>query len=658
MTGAPDNATLALGKARELAARSDSRVHVAVVELAAAVQKLTAGEGSAVEVEQAVRKAWALPEASGAGMSPMVIEVLAKMGFLQAPDENVVLALSEPGNPAGMSCVVSILQGKALMEKKEFAAARAVWKKGLDTCPSRDLRAGFSAMMGVAWVHEGNLEQASRSLLEAANALELAIDDIRIEEMLSNFLGDRGIYFNVLVEMLVRQGRIEEAFDFTERARARAFLQLIGRARLEPRRGADAQLAGEAETLRTQIADWERESFTVPEATARRIRTDLREARLRYEALLTRLKSTSSEYASLSSIKPLTIDDVRASLPPDTTMISYFQTPWSVQAWVIDQKTLHHAVLPMPLSSLQRASCWAGQVGERSVEVLDEPGRCSEFANPEEVYEQLFAPLRSKIANHRLVIVPHGPLHYIPFAALRDAKRKRYLVEDFTITYAPSASSLRFLSEKESGVDGTALVLGNPIGMNGSDLPNAVWEAVRASEALGTRPLLGERAMESRLYELNGKVDLVHIAAHGTYDDKHPLFSRITLAPGDGRDGNLEVHDILGELDLSGVNLVVLAACDSALGKRSGGDDIVGLTRALLYAGTPGVISTLWRINDEATATLMDEFYCRLLAGDLAADALRTAQLTMLKSETNADPTKWAAFSLTGNPMGRWSTSH
>ena len=119
--------------------------------------------------------------------------------------------------------------------------------------------------------------------------------------------------------------------------------------------------------------------------------------------------------------------------------------------------------------------------------------------------------------------------------------------------------------------------------------------------------------------------------------------------------GNLEVHEILADVDLSGVNLVVLSACGTARGARSGGDEIVGLTRAVMYAGAPGVISTLWDIDDDASADLIEDFYTRLRQGASAADALRQAQLAMLRRAPYTNPRFWAAFSLSGNPAGRWA---
>jgi CHAT domain-containing protein len=168
-------------------------------------------------------------------------------------------------------------------------------------------------------------------------------------------------------------------------------------------------------------------------------------------------------------------------------------------------------------------------------------------------------------------------------------------------------------------------------------------------------PMVGAAAKESLLYQLRRDVDLVHIAAHGFYEADTPLFSRIALAEGDGSDGNVEVHEILSDVDLTGVNLVVLSACQTGLGKVTDGDEIVGLTRAVLYAGAPGVISTLWQIDDDAAEALMKQFYRRLLRGSSAADALRFAQLQLLHGDY-PDPRQWAAFTLNGDPEGRWNS--
>jgi len=198
-----------------------------------------------------------------------------------------------------------------------------------------------------------------------------------------------------------------------------------------------------------------------------------------------------------------------------------------------------------------------------------------------------------------------------------------------------------------------ALVIGNPRTPLPLPALNAAEnEAKAVAEMFGTTAHLGAQANESLFYDLGGKFDFVHIAAHGLYDGDNPLFSRIALAADDKQDGSLTVHEILSSVDLSGTKLVVLSACQSAIGARTGGDEIVGLTRALLYAGTPNVISTLWNINDAASADLMTDFYRRLTSGSSAAVALRQAQIHMLENPAFHDPKYWAAFTLNGDPQG------
>jgi len=176
---------------------------------------------------------------------------------------------------------------------------------------------------------------------------------------------------------------------------------------------------------------------------------------------------------------------------------------------------------------------------------------------------------------------------------------------------------------------------------------------------LGTTAYLGADASERLIHVRDPKIDLLHIAAHARYEGANPLFSFIALAPdGEAYDGNLEAQEILADVDLTGVNLVVLSACNTAVGKPSAGDEIVGLTRALFYAGTPAVLSTLWEIDDVASTTLMDAFYESFVSGLPAADALREAQLSMLRGDRFRSPRLWAAFTLHGDPQVRWHKSN
>lgn len=654
-----DSITVALDNGRKLAEKSGFTLARSMVDVLEATKRLHQGHGSVADARSAASAMFSMPDARGMfteGFQDLYRESFSLLPGVPSSSTKEI----RPGGPPLLTALAVMLQGKSALERGEFETARNHFKHALSLNPNGEHKAGLLAMIGASYWKEGKADDAIRYFRQSADALDASAADVKVEEMLSGYLGsNRRIYFDVLIEMLVHEGRPMEAFAHAERARARAFLQLVGNHRLNAATNADPRLVAEAENLRAEIAEREQRALSAkPEETAR-LAADLERARQYYRAVVIRMKTSNPEYADLTNIAPQQIDTIREDLPADATLVSYYVSPHGVHAWVLDRESAHYELLPLDGAGVKRLVCWAHAYGSheaRGVGVRD--ATCgNQIATPDEAYDKLIAPLRAHILHEKLIIVPHGVLHYIPFAALHDREHQRYLIEDYTLTYAPSASALRFLRAKETPVDGGSLVLGDPTSPLPSlePLPGAKQEATFVAEILGTTPRLGDAAREALLYGLDGKVDLVHLAAHGMYDAVNPLFSRIALAAGDKQDGSLTVTEILSSVDLKGVNLVVLSACRSAVGQRSGGDEIVGLTRALLYAGTPGVISTLWNIDDAAAAGLMNEFYRKLTGGASAAEALRQAQLSVLRSDVHGDPKYWAAFTLTGDPQGRWT---
>lgn len=646
---ADDSARIALERARQVAEKNGRCLDVAAIDLLESTRKFLHDEVPFADFQKAVEQWSRTPDALSVPGSEHLAQLMTTiMGSAPVdPQLPVRSGMLSDGT-------VELLQAGALFSQgREFALVRELAMKGLEVIPNAKHRAAALAMIGGTYVAEGDDDKGIAYFSKAIDALDTAAEEARVDPFLSSSAGAgwSSPAFEVLLQLLVKHRRYEEAFAVSERARARVFLQMMGNTRVSPRGPENTLPAQEAETLRTQMLQWQQQDRLAP---TRQLDDDLRQARRRYEALMTRVKASNPDYAAMTSVEPLHLDAIREELPSNTTLVNYFVTQNGAHAWVLDRTLLQYVSLPFGPTALARAECAAKRfrVGGRGVRPLD--ASC-EPATVEELYGRLFAPLRAHIRNSRLIIVPHGVLHYLPFGAFRDPRTERYLIEDSTITYAPSASSIRFLRDKETPVKGKALVIGAPAGVS-PELPGAMREAMMVGNELQSVPMVGAAAKESLLYQLKGDVDLVHIAAHGFYEADTPLFSRLALAEGDGSDGNLEVQEILSDVDLTGVNLVVLSACQTALGKGSAGDEIVGLTRALLYAGTPGVISTLWDIGDDAAAALMNHFYCRLLSGDSAADALRHAQLQLLRGDY-PDPRQWAAFTLNGDPEGRWNAS-
>jgi CHAT domain-containing protein len=233
-------------------------------------------------------------------------------------------------------------------------------------------------------------------------------------------------------------------------------------------------------------------------------------------------------------------------------------------------------------------------------------------------------------------------LHYLPFSALAyDSKYFGDRVELFTL---PSASVLPFIKERKRNAE-RLLAVAQKEAPGLALLEYADSEAQSIAQLYGTTPLLTPTATKAKFRALAGDYDVLHLAAHGQLDPNAPLFSQIFLAPETGDTGRLNVSEVY-DLNLKKVNLVVLSACDTQLGTKSKGDDIVGLSRAFIYAGTPSIIASLWTVEDQVTKELMVSFYTFLRRGMGKAAALQAAQREIRK--THPHPYYWAAFILTG----------
>jgi CHAT domain-containing protein len=258
-------------------------------------------------------------------------------------------------------------------------------------------------------------------------------------------------------------------------------------------------------------------------------------------------------------------------------------------------------------------------------------------------------------------IVPHRELHRLPLHALKIGDR--YLIERNPVCYAPSASMMQFCRTKRTGRRQNALVVGDSL----NDLSYARAEAHTVANLFNTEPLLGNRATKStikdHLNENRSGLDILHFACHGEYDFRISLNSRIKLAPddtGNGSDGGDENPDLTAE-EILGLemqaDLVTLSACESGVSEHRPGDELIGLTRSLIYAGTPSVLASLWSVHDRSTNILMKRFYDSLLSGTSyrgrpnmsKAYALQTAQRHVLSLTDFEHPYYWAPFVLVGD---------
>jgi len=337
------------------------------------------------------------------------------------------------------------------------------------------------------------------------------------------------------------------------------------------------------------------------------------------------------------------------------------------------------------------------------------------------LYDLLVAPVEDLVAGEaRLLLLPEGPLHLLPWAALRrraaaapagEAAAETYLAEWKPVQLALSATAYAELKRARGEAPpgeahaarahlepdhrpavghagaaaglgrATLAVFGDPryrrasAGADSSS-PDPAWRAAatrgcrfeplpqtrREAEEIGrlwgdgARVYLGEQATEERVKAVAPEVGVLHVAAHGCLDERFPLNSALALTLSEGaaesRDnGLLQAWEIFESLRLS-ADLVVLSACDSALGKEVAGEGLLGLTRAFHYAGARSVAASLWQVPDEATADLMVRFHRHLRQGEGKGEALRAAQAELLAGAAGEEaraPYFWAGFQLFGD---------
>lgn len=263
---------------------------------------------------------------------------------------------------------------------------------------------------------------------------------------------------------------------------------------------------------------------------------------------------------------------------------------------------------------------------------------------------QIATLLLSEVAlqpGHRLLIVPHGPLHYLPFQALR--LDGRYLAERHPIAIAPSASIAVHLAASTPMAAPRLVAFGNPLVSEELALPGSEREV---AQLVGLFPdaesFVREQATRTRFEAVAGQARILHVAAHAQADLVDPLHSRILLANENGEERFLEARDVLA-LDLDGVALVTLSACESGLGRIADGEEVLGFTRSFLAAGASGLVVSLWPVSDSATELLMSTLYAELAAGVDLQMAMQRAQLAVMSNPETAHPYYWAPFNLIGN---------
>jgi CHAT domain-containing protein/Tfp pilus assembly protein PilF len=569
------------------------------------------------------------------------------------------------GEAVALGALAQLAQGQGLRLSADSLFAAAL--TGLE---------GYPAPMVAWWLHLGRGEALHASRKTAAAAAELRASIAQVERSSgaftlpanrAAFMADKWQPYAALARLNQSLGETDSAFAISERMRAQEMLEMLASGRAVFDEGSSP--TSKARELRQRImelsrqltvADPDASGYRGPElqaASQEAVREALTIAEEKYARILERLRHGGGDRSALAAGAIVSARDLQQRLGSDEAFLEYLVSDSTSMVFVVTSDSVVSLELQVGAKTLWRLVDFA-----REMTAPDAPSQGRELWRPplQRLYAYLISPVEKAgllIGRRRLFIVPHSTLHYLPFAALiAPGQPMHFLVERFSIAYAPSASIWTQLSPGAPDQSARTLLMLAP--MDRQALPGAEAEVRRIASAYGTEAtsLFGQGASERAFRDLAPEYDVVHLASFGVLNKQNPLFSYVTLQPATELDGRLEVHEILG-LSLR-ASLVVLSACQTALGSGAlgdipAGDDWVGLMQAFLYAGATRVMATLWPVPDRQTASLMTEFYARLRGGVPDDLALAEAQRHALLRRSTSHPRHWAGFVLTGGRSAR-----
>jgi len=576
-----------------------------------------------------------------------------------------------------------------------------------------DRNGEVAALYGTA-LSESQLDHLLPASQRTEAALAI-IDTLRIKVnsryLRASYFASVQDLYKLHIDLLMRLHRMQPTAGFDiaalktyEQARARSLIDMLAEASADIRQGVDPDLLARERSLQQMLSlEAERQmrlfggQHTEEEASAERRK--LEELLTQLAAIEAELKTRSPRYAALTQPAPLGLTEIQTAVTDDATLLlEYSLGEERSYLWAVTETSFSSYELP-PRAVIEAAArhCYELLTARNSYlkfETADEKRQRVRQADAEypnaatALSNMLLGPVAAQLARKRLLVVPDGALEYLPFAALAVPHQASFvpLMVHNEVTSIPSASTLAVLRQELQGrtpAEKTVAVFADPV-FDSSDerltggrsagghhvasltdelpaLPRLPYTRQEAEAILALAPPTGRKAAlgfeANRSAAMNDdlrKYRIIHFATHSFLDSVHPELSGIVLSmldqQGKPQNGFLRAHDIFN-LRL-GAELVVLSGCRTGLGKEVKGEGLYGLTRGFMYAGSQRVMVSLWDVQDQATATLMSNFYRDLLGPNRSstAAALRAAQIAIWRQGRWQAPYYWAGFVLQGEP--------
>lgn len=557
--------------------------------------------------------------------------------------------------------------GLALGEEDGVGARRAL-KEGLAVRREIGDRMGAAeTLTAIGWSHwaGGDAQAATQTAREAVQLIEAQRVDIASPDLRASYQAAVAGAYELIIYGLLRDGEAgagARALEVAEQYRAQTLVDVLAKGDSAPVAAAPAALLAERSRIRAEINRRENKRLRGDEAES------IAGLTAELDVLDDRIAALDPRYRAVKRDRALSADAMRALLGERELALQYFLGREKSVAWLISRETIRVVELPSAghLNTLARN---AHERLSRRDDVADVGAALGEL---------LLAPFSEELAGaERIAIIADGALHYLPFDTLTTNAGDAPVLRESIVTYLPSLTTLSLVRATNRRPQDGIAVLADPVfSANDSRVGDAVRAATYATPVatpLNRLVLSGEEAktiealarerpvtlyvgFDANIASLRSadvsNAGLLHIAAHGYVDDEMPARTGLALsmlhADGSPRVGFVGLKDIY-ELRLN-AELVVLSACDTALGANLAGEGLLGLTRGFMYAGASRVIASLWQVEDRATAELMRHLYAGMLTDGLSpAAALAAAKSRLRESRRWRHPYYWSGFVLVGD---------
>jgi CHAT domain-containing protein/Tfp pilus assembly protein PilF len=566
-------------------------------------------------------------------------------------------------------------------------------------------RSNESKLLGnIATIYrsQNRLPEALTQINAAITLIEQLRSAIKDDQLKTSYFATVQGYYQFKIDLLMQLHQQDptkdydtQALETSDQSRARVLRDLLTEARANITKSISPELQAREQDLQQKLDTTEKTLISISgnpgaESTIQNLKQDIQSLLQQQQTLQSEIRQKNPDYANLQYPKPITLTEIQQQLTPDTLLLQYQIGPDKSYLWVIGKTSLTSH--PIPKRSDIETTVKSFQ--ESLFDLYNEPNFTRQA---QALTQQILGPAASQLGQKRLLIVPDGILHQLPFATLAQptqagtnsssSLRYRPLLETHDISYLPAASLIVPQHPNRTPAPKTIALLADPIfNLKDDRLPRKTTptKSLDITETIArdrtARSLILDR-LPGTAIEVNAISSLVpesqrtivtgfdsnynwvttaalqnyrylHLATHGIFDQERPELSSLIFSlyspNGEPQRAFLRLPDLFN-LDLP-TEMVTLSACQTGLGNSVPGEGLVGMTRGLMYAGAKRVTVSLWSVPDDETAQLMQQFYRNLFDSKGAkmshSAALRSAQLQLWKQGLH--PYYWSAFVMQG----------